>query len=109
MLYDSLVVRKWVPDPAEIFIDSVPFGKTPPSEWEGKYLCSITFAVGEVVKLSRKQQVTMFRKVLETLEEVTRMQKIIFKKCFALRYNDENGNQLISFFIYSPKKFPYSR
>lgn len=108
-MYDSLVIRKWVPDPSEIFIDSIPFGKAPPEKRDEEFLCAITFSVSELIKLPRKEQIEIFAKILETIETVARMQKSTFKKVYAIRYNNKKTQQVMSFFAYFPEKFLFPR
>jgi len=104
-LFDLLVIKKWVPDPSEIFIDSLPIGKSPPAKKDGQYLCSLTLTVAEVMKVPRKDQIEIFTKLLETIETIAKIQQATFKRVFAIRYNNANGHQVMSFFAYFPKKF----
>lgn len=108
-MFDSLVIRRWVPDPSEIFIDSIPFGKAPPAKRDEEYLCSISLTVSEIIKLQRQEQIEIFTKILETIETVARIQKSTFKKVYAIRHRNEKTQQVMTFFAYFPKKFPFPR
>jgi len=106
---DSLVIRKWVPDPAEIFIDTLPFGKEPSEEKEGMYLVAISFPTKEIMGMPRKQQIEIYEKVLETFEKIAKIQRTKLKMVGGIRFNHKNGREYMCFFSYFPKKFPFPK
>lgn len=105
---ESLVVRKWVPHPSEIFIDTLPFGKAPASTKDGQYLLSVSFTIVEIMKLPRKKQVEVFLKVFETMDTLARIQKVPLKEVFGVRYNSNKGKEMMCFFAYYPKKVKFA-
>jgi len=103
-LFESLNIKKWVPDPSEIFVDGVPFYKKPPERDDnGRYVCGVTFTVREFIEISRAEQVTMIEKIFETIDTLARMQKTELKVVHAVRYNNESSEEVITFYAYLPK------